>query len=177
MEALLGLVGVAVLTAPDPNNLLDADTVGELLIFGAAAAFALGSVLARRSEAELPIETLEAWAMLGGALVMHAVSAGLGESPASIVWTLEGVLALGYLVVGASALGFLLYFDLLGRLGPIEINLVSYAVPAVAALTGLALLGERPSLLTGVGFLLILTGFVLLKRDVIRGEVVRLRSA
>ena len=174
---VLGLVGVVVLTAPDPANLLDADTVGELLIFGAAAAFALGSVLARRSEAELPIETLEAWAMLGGALVMHGVSVGLGESPASIVWTLEGVLSLGYLVVGASALGFLLYFDLLDRLGPIEINLVSYAVPVVAALTGLALLGERPSLLTGVGFLLILGGFALLKREAIGVELLRLRSA
>jgi drug/metabolite transporter (DMT)-like permease len=38
-------------------------------------------------------------------------------------------LALIYLVVVASALGFLLYFDLLDRLGPIEINLVSYAAP------------------------------------------------
>ncbi len=174
---LLGLVGVAVLTAPDPSNLLDPDTVGELLIFGAAAAFALGSVLARRSEAELPIETLEAWAMLGGAALMHALSVGLGESFAAIDWTLEGALSLGYLVVAASALGFLLYFELLDRLGPIEINLVSYAVPVVAALTGLLLLGERPSLLTGVGFLLILVGFVLLKRDAVRAELVRLRAA
>ena len=174
---LLGLVGVAVLTAPDPANLLDPDTVGELLIFGAAAAFALGSVLARRSEAELPIETLEAWAMLGGAGLMHAVSVGLGESFAAIDWTLEGALSLGYLVVAASALGFLLYFELLDRLGPIEINLVSYAVPVVAALTGLLLLDERPSVLTAAGFLLILVGFVLLKRDAVRAELVRLRAA
>lgn len=173
---LLGLLGVVVLAEPDPANLLDENTVGELLIFGAAASFALGSVLARRSEADLPIETLEAWAMLGGALVMHAVSAGLGESPGAIQWTTEGLLALAYLVVAASALGYLLYFDLLGRLGPIEINLVSYAVPVVAAVTGLALLGERPSFLTGAGFVLILAGFALLKRDVIRHELVRLRG-
>jgi drug/metabolite transporter (DMT)-like permease len=173
---LLGLLGVAVLAEPDPANLLDENTVGELLILGAAASFALGSVLARRSEADLPIETLEAWAMLGGALVMHAVSVGLGESPGAIQWTTEGLLALAYLVVAASALGYLLYFDLLGRLGPIEINLVSYAVPVVAAVTGLALLGERPSFLTGAGFVLILAGFAMLKRDVIRHELVRLRG-
>lgn len=173
---LVGLFGVVVLAEPDPANLLDANTIGELLIFGAAASFALGSVLARRSEAGLPIETLEAWAMLGGAGLMHAVSVGLGESPGAIQWTAEGVLALGYLVVASSAVGYLLYFDLLGRLGPIEINLVSYAVPVVAAVTGLVWLGERPSVLTAVGFLLILVGFVLIKRDAIRAEVVRLHS-
>jgi drug/metabolite transporter (DMT)-like permease len=172
---VLGLVGVAVLAEPNPANLLNANTVGELLILGAAASFALGSVLARRSEADLPIETLEAWAMLGGAIVMHGVSLGLGESVADIQWTRTGLLALAYLVVASSAFGYLLYFDLLERLGPIEINLVSYAAPVAAALTGLVLLGERPSYLTGVGFLLILGGFGLLKRDAIRGELVRLR--
>jgi drug/metabolite transporter (DMT)-like permease len=173
---LLGLVPVAVLSNPDPANLLGGDTIGELLILGAATSFALGSVLARRSDADLPIETLEAWAMLGGAAAMHAASLGLGESPAAVEWTQDGVLALAYLVVASSALGYLLYFDLLNRLGPIEINLVSYAAPAVAAGTGLVLLGERPSLFTGVGFLLILIGFGLLKRTVIRDEYVRLRS-
>lgn len=115
--------------------------------------------------------------MLGGAGLMHAASVALRESPAAVQWTAEGALALGYLVVASSALGYLLYFDLLGRLGPIEINLVSYAVPVVAAVTGFVLLGERPTYTTGLGFLLILVGFVLLKRDAIRAEVVRLRSA
>jgi len=162
---LLGLVGVVVLAHPDPSNLLGGDAGGELLILGAAASFSLGSVLARRSPADLPLETLEAWAMVGGALLMHGASLGLGESFAAVRWTPTGLLALGYLVIAASAVGFLLYFDLLDRLGPVEINLVSYAVPVVAALTGLAFLGERPSALTGLGFLLILAGFALLKRD------------
>jgi drug/metabolite transporter (DMT)-like permease len=174
---LVGLVGVGVLAELDPANLLNDDTVGELLILGAAASFALGSVLARRSPADLRIETLEAWAMLGGAAAMHAVSLGLGESPADVVWTADGVLALAYLVVASSAFGYLLYFDLLERLGPIEINLVSYAAPVAAAVTGLVWLGERPSVATGVGFVLILAGFGLLKRDAIRAEVVRLGGA
>ncbi|MFB6354797.1 MAG: DMT family transporter [Halobacteriales archaeon] len=171
---LVGLLGVAVLARPDPANLLDADTFGELLILGAAASFALGSVLARRSRAVLPIETMEAWAMLGGAVLLHAISLGLGESPAAVRWTVDALIALGYLVVVASALGFLVYFDLLDRLGPIEINLVSYAAPAAAAVTGLLWLGERPSFLTGVGFLLILAGFGLIKRRALRTELARL---
>jgi len=134
-----------------------------------AEAFALGSVFTRRIDDGLPIGTMEAWSMLLGAAVMHAVSVGLSEPVGAVRWTGEAVLSLLYLAVVASALGFLVYFDLLDRLGPIEINLVSYAAPAAAAATGVALLGEVPT--TGLGFVLILSGFVLLKRDAIREAV------
>ena len=77
---LLGLAGVVVLSNPDPNNLLSGGAVAKLLIFGAATVFALGSVLTRRIDADLPIETMEAWTMLGGALLMHVVSVAIGES-------------------------------------------------------------------------------------------------
>ncbi len=170
---LLGLVGVAVINRPDPSNLLGGSTLPNLLVFGAAACFALGSVLTRRIEADLSIEEMEAWSMLGGALVMHLISAGMGESFAAIRWTPEAVLALGYLSVAASALGFLIYFDLLDRLGPIEINLVSYVAPVFAALSGWAFLSEVPTLYTVAGFVLIFAGFVLLKRSAIRQELVR----
>jgi hypothetical protein len=69
-----------------------------------AEAFALGSVLTRRIDDGLPIGTMEAWSMLLGAVVMHAVSAGLSESVADVRWTPTAVLAPSYLVVVASAL-------------------------------------------------------------------------
>lgn len=173
---LVGFLGVGLLSRPDPNNLLDARTVSMSLVFLAAASFALGSVLTRRVDAELPIETLEAWAMLVGAGLLHVLGVGLGESVDDVAWTAEAVFALGYLVVVASAAGFLIYFDLLERLGPIEINLVSYAAPVAAAVTGLVFLGETPTVYTAVGFALIVAGFVLLKRDAIRTEVTRFRA-
>jgi drug/metabolite transporter (DMT)-like permease len=111
--------------------------------------------------------------MLLGAVLMHGISFGVSESVADVQWTTEAVLALLYLVVVASALGFLIYFDLLERLGPIEINLVSYAAPVVAAATGLLFLSETPTVYTGVGFACILVGFGLLKRDALRNEVAR----
>jgi drug/metabolite transporter (DMT)-like permease len=172
---LLGFVGVGVLSNPDPHNLVDARTISLSLILLAAASFALGSVLTRRIDAELPIETMEAWSMLIGALLMHGVSAALAESVTDVRWTDDAILALLYLVVVASALGFLIYFDLLDRLGPIEINLVSYAAPMAAAVTGLLFLNETPTSHTVLGFLFILLGFVLLKREALRDEFVRLR--
>ncbi|WP_323190580.1 EamA family transporter [Halostella sp. PRR32] len=175
---VLGLLGVAILAQPDPSNLLAEDVVAKLLIFGAAAAFALGSVLTRRIEAELPIETLEAWSMVFGALLMHVLSAALpNESFAAITWTVEAVAAVVYLSVVASALGFLVYFDLLERLGPIEINLVSYVAPIFAAVSGWLFLGEIIGVPTVVGFLVIFAGFVLIKRRALTEEVEGIRRA
>lgn len=172
---LVGFVGVGILSNPDPNNLLDTRTVSMSLVFLATASFALGSVLTRRIDAELPIETMEAWSMLIGAVLMHGVSVTLAESVSDVQWTGDAVFALLYLVVVSSAVGFLIYFDLLNRLGPIEINLVSYATPVVAAVTGLLFLGETPTVHTVIGFLFILMGFVLLKRNALRHEFTRFR--
>lgn len=175
---LLGLAGVVVLVRPDPANLFTSDTVSVGLIFGAALSFALGSVLTQWLDAGLPIETLEAWSMVGGAVLMHLLALALpGESLAAIDWTPRALVALAYLSVVASAIGFLVYFDLLEKLGAVEINLVSYLAPVVAAIVGFAFLGEVIGVATGVGFLLIFAGFGLLKRHALASEVTRWRQA
>lgn len=168
---LLGFLGVIVLARPDPSNLLSSDVLATLLIFVAALSFALGSVLIRRSDASLPVESLEAWSMLGGAVLMHAASVALGESLGEVTITTEAILALGYLSVFASAIGFLIYFALLERLGPIEINLVSYTAPPVAAVSGFLFLEERVTLTTIAGFGIVMVGFLLIKRSAIRQEL------
>ena len=174
---LLGLVGVAILVRPEPGNLLAGDAVGRLLVFVAALSFAFGSVLARRFEADLPIETMEAWSMLLGAAVMHAIAPLRGETFAAIQWTPGAVWALAYLSIAASAVGFLIYFDLLERLGPVEINLVSYVAPIFAALSGWLFLGEVVDPATVVGFLVIVAGFGLIKREALAQELPKLRAA
>jgi len=168
---LVGLVGAVVLAAPDPANLTGGGTVAKFLVLLAAASFALGSVLTRASDADIPIETMEAWSMILGALLMHVLSVGLGESLGAVSWTTEGILALAYLSVAASGLGFLIYFDLLDRLGPIEINLVSYVAPIFAAVSGWLFLNEGITTNTVAGFLIICVGFVLVKRAAIRGAL------
>ncbi|AFZ74848.1 DMT family transporter [Natronobacterium gregoryi] len=169
---VLGLAGVAVISQPDPSDLLAPDFVAKLLVFCAAASFALGSVLTRRIDSSLPIETMEAWSMLGGALVMHVVSLALGEPIEPTAWMhLEALGALGYLALVASALGFLLYFDLLERLGAVEINMVSYVAPIFTAIVGWLYLGEVVDATTLLGFALIAAGFALVKRRALREEL------
>jgi len=172
----LGLVGVVVLSNPEPSNLLGGDTVGVLLVFAASTCFALGSVLTQRVDDDLDIETMEAWGMSLGALLMHAVSLARGETQ-TIPRNTDALVAIAYLSLAASAAGFLVYFELLDRLGPIEINLVSYVAPVFAAAVGLLVLAEPITANTVVGFLVIFAGFCLLKRRALRDELRKFRAA
>jgi len=73
-----------------------------------------------------------------------------------------------YLGIFASAVAYIVYFDLLARYGPLEVNLVAYASPVVAAVAGWLLLAEPITPTTVGGFAVILAGFVLLKRRELR---------
>lgn len=172
----LGIVGVGIIASPTPENLLTAEIVGVLLVFLAAAAFALGAVMTRRYRTDLPVQSMQAWMMLIGAPLLHAVAANLpGDRFAAVSWTPTALLGFLYLSVVAAGIGYLLYFELLDRLGPIEINLVGYVAPIFAALGGWLFLGETVSLRTGLGFLVILGGFGLIKQNALREEFLALR--
>ncbi|ELY48850.1 DMT family transporter [Natronorubrum bangense] len=159
----LGFLGTAIVANPDPAALYTAESLGVALIFAAAIAFALGAVLTQRTRTELPVASLQGWMMLAGAPVLHAASLSLGE-PQSVDWTPAALLALVYLVPIAGGLGYLLYFDLLDRIGSVEINLVSYLLPVFAALVGWLALDEGLESTTIVGFLVVAVGFGLVKR-------------
>ena len=173
VAVVVGLVGVVVLIDPTAATLAGGATVPKLLIVTAALSFAAGAVILRWLRAPVPIETLEAWAMLLGAGVMHLVSVGRGERWVDAVWSPTALAAVIYLAIFASAVGFLIYFALLREVGPVQINLVSYVAPVFAALAGWAVLGEVPTATTAVGFAIIVAGFALLKRRALVGLIPR----
>jgi drug/metabolite transporter (DMT)-like permease len=174
---LLGLGGVAIIAGLSPGALLGADVAGVGLVFLSAAAFALGAVLIRRLRTDLPARSMQAWMMLVGAPLLHLTALALpGEQLKAITWSPSALAGLSYLAVVAAGLGYFLYFELLDRLGPVEINLVAYLVPAVAAAGGWLLLGEALRIRTLLGFLGIAGGFVAIKREALSGELDRLRA-
>lgn len=163
---LLGFVGVGLVVAPDPSNLSDSTLVASGLVLLAAVCVALGSVLMQRENSRISTEATVAWSCALGALLLHGLSLGLPtESVARTELTAGALAALLYLSVFASAVGYFIYFDLLDRLGAIQINLVSYAAPVFATVFGWLVLDETVTARTAVGFLVISAGFLLLKRD------------
>lgn len=173
----LGFVGVVVIADPDPSNLLGSDVRGVVLVLASAVAFALGAVLTHDAKSTLPLVPTQAWMMLVGAVFLHLTAFALPwESYADATWTLSALAALAYLSVVTGAGGFLLYFWLLDRIGPVEASLLEYVVPAFAAIAGWVALGETLDTATVAGFATIFVGFVLVKRETIRAELRRMRA-
>ncbi|PSQ14118.1 EamA family transporter [Halobacteriales archaeon QS_7_69_60] len=169
---LFGIVGVALVARPDPSNLLTNDSVAAGFVLLAAVCVALGSVLVQRIDGDISTEGMVAWSNALGAVLLHLVSAGLpSESMNSVTVSPGAAVAVLYLAVFASAIGCFIYFDLLDRLGAIEVNLVSYAAPIFAAVSGWLVLEETLDPPSIVGFVAIFSGFLLLKRDAVREEL------
>lgn len=167
-----GFLGVALIAQPDRNASLAADLLASGFVLGAAVCVALGSVLVQRVDSEIGTEGLVAWSTALGALLLHALSVGLpSESIGDVTVTPTAILTVGYLAVFASAVGYVVYFDLLDRVGAIEINLVSYTVPVFAALSGWLVLGESLSITAIAGFAVVFGGFLLVKQRAIRERV------
>ncbi|MFC6952367.1 DMT family transporter [Halorubellus litoreus] len=167
---LLGAVGVAVLAVPAPGAVDSPDPVGVALLTASAIVFALAAVGLRRETPRLGVAARQGWMMLLGGPVLHAASLLAGETQAIVVTT-EAAVAFAYLVLAAGVVGYLLYFELLDRLGPVEINLVGYVAPVFAALVGWLLLDDAISVQTIVGFTVIVVGFALVKRAAIRNAL------
>jgi O-acetylserine/cysteine efflux transporter len=168
---LLALLGVVVVA--DPTS-LGGSTVGVGLLLVGALLFAFASVLTQRLRTTLPALSQQAWMMAVGALVLHATSAAIRGWP-SVSLTRPALLSLAYLAVVVSIGGYLIYFDLLARIGANEVNLVNYVVPVVATLFGALLLDEPITDATVTGFLVIVAGFVLLKWAALKRGVVAAR--
>lgn len=168
----VGLLGVVIVAGPAPDALRRSDIVGSFFVVLAAAAFALGSVTTRRLRTDLPVQTLQAWMLFVGALLLHALAGVVpGERLAAVTWSRSAVLGLGYLAVVAAGVGYFIYFELLDRLGPVEVNFVAYVTPVFAALGGWIALGEAIRWRTVAGFALIACAFVLLKRTALAAEL------
>jgi len=161
---VLAFLGVGLVARPDPAALADGVAVGVGLIAVGVLAVAVGSVGLRTVETSFSSIALTGWAMLFGGLLVHGFSVGLGETQQLPVVAPQALAALLFLGLFASATAYAIYFTLLDRLGPFQINLVSYVVPVVATVTGAVLLAEPVTPMTVAGFAVIVTGFGLLKR-------------
>jgi drug/metabolite transporter (DMT)-like permease len=131
---------------------------------------------------------------MGYALGPWVLSRHLGDLPGmGVVAASLGVCAIGYLpialvelpsrplagsVVGSvvsltvvcTVLAFLVFFALVGEVGPVRTTVITYVNPVVAVLLGVSALGEHFGVSTGVGFALVLVGCFLATRSTGAGQ-------
>lgn len=160
---LAGLAGVIILATLKPGNLLDARGLGELAVIAAIVSWALGSILVRRTKHGMDTFSFTTWQMLVGAALLHATAPFL-DRPFFVIWERDGIISLLYLALVSSSLGFVIYFTLLERVGPIRSNLVSHVAPVFAAVAGFVVLGSSFEPRAVFAFVMIASGFLLVAR-------------
>jgi drug/metabolite transporter (DMT)-like permease len=152
---LVGIAGVAALVGLDIGQ-VDAVAVAE--IGCVAVCYAVGPIILARRLSDVP-----ALGVVAGSLVLataaYAPFAAFRLPPAMpSAHVVESVLGLAVI---CTALAFLVFFALIGEVGPVRATVITYVNPAVAAVLGVTILSEK--LTTGMlaGFALILFGCVL----------------
>ncbi len=164
---VFGLAGVIAIAQPNPAALDTSNLLGIGLVFLGAASFAVGGVLSRPFPTTLSVETIQGWSMLSGSLLLVGVGRARGESLTEVEVTLPGAIALTYLTLFSGVVAFMVYFTLLDRVGPTQLNLVGYLEPVAASLMGWVLLGQVVSSATVLGFGFIVLGFTFIQRDLL----------
>lgn len=155
----IGTAGIGCLVGPaEVFASGNATMQGVLLLLLACLSWSVGSIYSR--SAERPSSTLlfVAMQMICGGLALGAVSFGLGEhvnfNPQLI--STESVIALAYLIVFGSLLGYGAYVWLLQHVNPTRVSTYAYVNPVVAVLLGWAFAGEAlgmQTLMAGIAIL------------------------
>jgi drug/metabolite transporter (DMT)-like permease len=153
-----GVVGVAAIVGLDAGG-TSAFAVAELGLV--AVCYATGPFIISRYMSDLPsLGVISASLALTAVVYLPVAAAERPALPlsASVVGSVAG------LTVVCTALGFVLFFALIGEAGAVNATVITYVNPAVAALLGVVVLGEQLTAGMVVGFALVIAGSVLATR-------------
>ncbi len=157
---ILGLAGIAVLARPSGNGAV----LPVLVVLGASVSWGIGSVLAGRLPAPASPLVGSAMEMLTGGTVLAGLAAVTGElartDPAHV--TTQSLLGLLYLIGPGSLLALTCYVIALRRLPTAVVSTYAYVNPVVAVSLGALFLGERPTLASLLGGVVVVLSVALL---------------
>ena len=161
---LLGFAGLLLLVRPAGAHGMVVDPLGALALLTASISWAAGSVYVQR--ATLPSSPLltTAMQMLCGGGLLFGASLLAGE-PARLSLTQVSVgsaLAVLYLIVFGSLIGFTAYTWLLRKASPVLVSTYAYVNPVVAVFLGWLLLRESVTAGTLLGAAVIVVGVALI---------------
>ena len=157
---LLGILGVGVLMGPEALGGLGAAGLGQLLVLGAACAYACAAIFGRRFRGLPPI-TVASGQLTAASLLILPLALLLDRpwtlSPGLVTWA-----ALLALAVLGTAAAYVIYFRVLASAGSTNLMLVTLLIPVSALLLGGLLLGERLTVEHWLGAACILGGLVVI---------------
>ncbi len=157
---VFGMLGVAALVGFDVAG-SDLLAVAEIAVV--VVGYALGPAILARWMSDLPGVGVVAVSLAATAIIYIPFVLLTGGWPTAMPST-EVLVSIVVLGVVCSALAFLLMVGLIAEIGPVKATTITYVNPAVAVLAGALVLGERITVWTVVGFVLVLLGSYLVTR-------------
>jgi len=162
---VVGMAGVAVLMSHQLNvGGAPIETAGALALIAGSICWSIASVISRR----LPLPESKVMSsgaqMLAGGVLLTLTAAGFGEFgrfDARAV-SLQAWLALAYLIVAGSIVGFTAYVWLLHHESPTVVGTYAYVNPVVAVVVGYFLGGEALGMRTVLGTVFVLVSVVVI---------------
>jgi len=152
---LLGIAGLSLLIG-EGFTAIGAAPLGSLLVLGAAASWALGAVLQKKFPVALPAGPYTAWIMLLGGVPIF-IGAALFEDLRSLAHVgVRALVGTAYNVLIAFAFAHWAWIKLATSVSVTVFSLSIMVIPAVAVLSGIVFLGERPSAAELVALVLVL---------------------
>ncbi|HSO05936.1 MAG TPA: DMT family transporter [Pelomicrobium sp.] len=138
------LSGLGLVLVLEPWH-LQGTLVSGVLAVASGLVWAAGAVLIKRVERHRPPDllALTAWQMALGTVLLGVVTLAVPQRP--IEWNAYFVVALAYIGVAGTALGWLLWIYVLRRLPAGTASLGILSVPVIGVLAAAIELGERPS--------------------------------
>jgi drug/metabolite transporter (DMT)-like permease len=155
----IGLAGVVLVLSPTRGWQFEAFG-WQLVILVACLSWSLGTIYYRNAGAANPPLMFTALQMLAGGVGLLISAAAFGE-PFDLDWTPRGLAAFLWLTLMSSCLAYSAYSWLAVNTTPVVTGSYGYVNPAVAALLGWLVLGERLSWAQIVGMVVILVGTAL----------------
>ena len=139
----LGMAGMALLVGEGFVG-IGASPVGSALVLGAAASWALGSVLQKKYRVSLPAGLYTAWIMLLGAVPIFAGAALFEDTGWLRAVGRDAVLGTAYNVFIAFAFAHWAWIKLATSVSVTVFSLSMLVIPVVGVFSGVVFLGERP---------------------------------
>jgi len=162
---LLGLAGVAVLMSRAVSlGEKPVDTLGAMALLASAVSWSLASVLTQKLTLPQSKVMSSGAQMLAGGIFLFVAAALFGEFRGFDPHTVSrgAWLALLYLIVAGSIVGFTAYVWLLHYESPTKVGTYAYVNPVVAVLVGYFLGGEALGVRTVAGTLLVLVSVIVI---------------
>ena len=161
---LLGLVGVALLSGVGGSG--HVSVAGALIVLGAAAMWASGTMVARRGTLPSSPALASGMEMLIGGAALLVLSAATGEFSSLHLGQVStrSWLALAYLIVIGSIVAFSAYGIANRMLPTATVATYAYVNPVIAVLLGTLILGENLTTMMIFGGVLIVGAVVLVVR-------------